>query len=360
MPSADHGQQQRRGGTAAPAMFRLTLPARDSALSQVILVGFICFCCPGIYNAIVAMAGGIGDPSVNNAANAWLYSCFAVSSLVAPAVCNRLGPQKTLFLGTLGYLAFVVALYLFSRGSAGGGAVIAAAAANGVSAALLWTAQGQLCMAYPTKELKGTYFALFWVIFNVGGVVGGGITFATNYESDGATASGTTFLVFMAIMVLGSCLTLFVLPPGQVKRSDGTGIVITPHGDTGEELRAMAKIFKDKGMLKLIPMFLYSNWFLGYHFGVYNAGLFNARTQGLTTAFYWGAEMAGAFAIGRFLDGREYGTARKRQVCFVSAGPDRRFGLYWEFYDLPPPRRIEAMKAARRDNLYSYAPDWQE
>jgi hypothetical protein len=38
--------------------------------------------CPGIYNAITAMAGGIGDPQVNNKANAWLYFTFSVRMLV--------------------------------------------------------------------------------------------------------------------------------------------------------------------------------------------------------------------------------------------------------------------------------------
>ena len=40
------------------------LPKRNSALAQVILIGAICFCCPGIYNAVIAMAGGIDDPEV--------------------------------------------------------------------------------------------------------------------------------------------------------------------------------------------------------------------------------------------------------------------------------------------------------
>jgi len=97
-----------------PALPRLE---RRSALAQVVLIGFICFCCPGIYNAVTAMAGGIDDAEVNNAANAWLYSCFASFSLVAPAVCNQLGPRLTLFVGTLGYAVFVAALLLFREGA---------------------------------------------------------------------------------------------------------------------------------------------------------------------------------------------------------------------------------------------------
>ncbi|MFK7961063.1 MAG: type II secretion system protein [Phycisphaerales bacterium] len=52
----------------------------------------------------------------------------------------------------------------------------------------------------------------------------------------------------------------------------------------------------------------------------------------------------------------EFGSARGRQVCFVSAGPDRRFGVWTEFPGMPGPERRRAMAEARRDNLYSHPP----
>ena len=55
---------------------------------------------------------------------------------------------------------------------------------------------------------------------------------------------------------------------------------------------------------------MYSNWFLGYQFGVFNAGMHNSRTQGWNTAWYWGAEMMGAVAIGRFLDDKSWGSVQ--------------------------------------------------
>jgi type II secretory pathway pseudopilin PulG len=50
---------------------------------------------------------------------------------------------------------------------------------------------------------------------------------------------------------------------------------------------------------------------------------------------------------------KDYGVAPNRQVVFVSAGPDRRFGLPEEFLDLGIGERTAAIEAARRDNLYS-------
>ena len=104
----------------------------------------------------------------NNAANAVLYATFAIFSMLAPAVCGQIGVRRTLFAGTLGYTAFVVSLLGFREGWFGGGVVVAAAGCNGISAALLWTAQGQLCLAYPTRDTKGTAAStsksLFWNI----------------------------------------------------------------------------------------------------------------------------------------------------------------------------------------------------
>lgn len=82
-----------------------------SALSQVLLLGAICFCVPGMWNSITSMAGGIEDQAVVSTATAWLYGCFAVTSILAPVANNKLGSRATLFLGTLGYLIYVVSLW---------------------------------------------------------------------------------------------------------------------------------------------------------------------------------------------------------------------------------------------------------
>ena len=68
-----------------------------------------------------------------------------------------------------------------------GAFVVAAGAILGVCAALLWTAQGSLMMAYPTEAQKGMYISIFWAILNLGGVVGSAVAFGQNFHS---TVSG--------------------------------------------------------------------------------------------------------------------------------------------------------------------------
>ncbi len=55
---------------------------------------------------------------------------------------------------------------------------------------------------------------------------------------------------------------------------------------------------------------------------------------------------------------RRYGIAPNRRVDFVSAGPDRRFGLDEEVQHLPVDQWPEANRTARADNIYSVDVDF--
>ncbi|KAG1733025.1 uncharacterized protein EDB91DRAFT_650783 [Suillus paluster] len=108
------------------------------------------------------------------------YLCFLSSS-----VHNVLGPRLYLFLGTCGY-----PLHRLTRLNSttnihpdASHFAVTAGTISGVCAALLWTAQGSLMMAYPTEAQKGTFIGYFWVIFNLGGVVGSVEAFGLNFYS---------------------------------------------------------------------------------------------------------------------------------------------------------------------------------
>ena len=64
-----------------------------------------------------------------------------------------------------------------------GAFVVTAGAILGICAAMLWTAQGSLMMAYPTEAQKGMFIGIFWAIFNLGGVVGSAVAFGQNFNS---------------------------------------------------------------------------------------------------------------------------------------------------------------------------------
>jgi hypothetical protein len=80
-------------------------------LAQVILVGFVCFLCPGMFNALGGLGGGGQvDPTVADNANVALYSTFASVSFFAGTVNNYLGTPRTLSLGGVGYALYTASL----------------------------------------------------------------------------------------------------------------------------------------------------------------------------------------------------------------------------------------------------------
>jgi MFS family permease len=139
---------------------------------QLYLVSFVCFLCPGMFNAVSGLGGGgqVNTHDVNNA-NTALYSTFAVVGFFAGSIANRIGLRLTLSLGGFGYFLYVAALlsYNINQNAA---FLIFAGALLGVCAGLLWCAQGAVMLSYPHEHEKGKYIAIFWVIFNLGGVIG--------------------------------------------------------------------------------------------------------------------------------------------------------------------------------------------
>ncbi|KAF0701497.1 hypothetical protein As57867_004234, partial [Aphanomyces stellatus] len=199
-----------------------------SALSQVLIVAFVCFTCPGLYNAISSIAAGVDDETINYNATAVLYACFALFGLFAGGIVNVLGPKYTLFIGTWGYVIYATSLLIMGNNFDETAKAYSSGATNffyagnallGIGAGLLWTAQGQICMSYPTTETKGAYFSYFWIIFNLGACLGGFLTFGTNYKTTGNTASNATFILFLVLMSCGALLSLTLAKPENVVRN---------------------------------------------------------------------------------------------------------------------------------------------
>lgn len=148
------------------------LPHYASPPFQLGLVAVVCFLCPGMFNAVNGLggAGQLNATTANNA-NTAVYSTFSVVGFFAGTFANRLGIKLTLSLGGFGYFIYISS-YLCYNHTANEGFVIFAGAFLGVCAGLLWTAQGAIMMSYPSEGSKGRYISWFWMIFNLGAVIG--------------------------------------------------------------------------------------------------------------------------------------------------------------------------------------------
>ena len=151
----------------------ITIPCYASPPFQLTLVAFVCFMCPGMFNALSGLGGGgqFDASTADNAAVA-LYSTFSVLGFFAGSIANRLGIKLTLSLGGLGYVLYVASFLSYNHNQ-NEGFVVFAGAVLGVCAGMLWAAQGAIMMSYPPEQSKGRYISWFWMIFNLGAVIGG-------------------------------------------------------------------------------------------------------------------------------------------------------------------------------------------
>jgi MFS family permease len=285
--------------------------------TQVCLVGFVCFMCPGMFNALTGLgAGGQVDATSSANANTALYSTFAFSAFFSGSVHNVLGPRLCLLIGTWGYSLYIASYLATNIHPGAGDFVVVAGAVLGVCAALVWTAQGSLMMAYPTEAQKGTFIGYFWAIFNIGGVVGSAVAFGSNYNSTANKVGNGTYIVFLVLTLTGVVLPLFLADPYKMIRTDGTRVTPIRHPSWKTEFVSLFVALRtDPWIVLLFPMFFASNYFYTWQFNDYNGALFNIRTRGLNNFVYWTAQIFGSFFIGHFvLDLRRF---RRRVRAFL-------------------------------------------
>ncbi|OJA17344.1 hypothetical protein AZE42_09602 [Rhizopogon vesiculosus] len=285
--------------------------------TQVCLVGFVCFMCPGMFNALTGLGGGGQINATSSAnANAALYATFAFFAFFSGSVHNVVGPKVCLMLGTWGYSLYIASYLATNINPHTGDFVVVSGAILGVCAALVWTAQGSLMMAYPTEAEKGTYIGYFWGIFNLGGVVGSTVAFASNYNSTANGVSNGTYIVFLVLSFTGVILPLFLADPYKMIRTDGTRVTPIRHPSWKTEFISLFVALRtDPWIVLLFPMFFSSNYFYTWQFNDYNGALFNIRTRGLNNFVYWTAQIFGSFFIGHYiLDSRRL---RRRARAFL-------------------------------------------
>ncbi|KAJ1857137.1 hypothetical protein LPJ73_002089 [Coemansia sp. RSA 2703] len=288
-----------------------------SALTQVIIVGFVCFLCPGMFNAVNGLGGGGQlDPTAGNNANTALYSTFVVFGVLGGAIVNLCGVRWTIFGSGFTY-ALYSASYIYLNHKADGSFTIAAGALLGVGAGILWAAQGMIMVSYPREEEKGKYIAIFWTIFNLGGMLGGILPFAINYHSTSGSNSDGVYIAFVVLECLGSVMGLALAPPSKVTRSDGSSVVLVKYTNIGKETVGILKLFINPLMLALLPMCFTSNFFYSYQFDNINGALFNIRTRGFNNMFYWGFQMVGAYLISLLLDTQRFARKTRGFIAFI-------------------------------------------
>ncbi|KAG1822471.1 MFS general substrate transporter [Suillus subaureus] len=277
-------------------------------ITQVSMLGFVCFMCPGMFNAVTGLGGG-GQVSTTDSSNsnAAVYATLAFFGFFAGSVNNVLGPRRTLMLGTWGYSLYIASFLAVNIHPGAGNFVVAAGAILGACAAFLWTAQGSLMMSYPTEAQKGMFISIFWAIFNLGGVVGSAVAFGNNFKST---------IGFLILTLIGVFLPLLMADPDKMIRTDGTRVNEVRHPSWKTEFFSLFIALKtDPWIILLFPMFIASNYFYTWQFNDYNGGLFTIRARGLNNFMYWTSQIFGSIFIGYFILDQKKVRRRVRAFC---------------------------------------------
>jgi MFS family permease len=276
---------------------------------QIILVSFISFCNPGMYNALTGMGGsGQVDSTVSANANVATHACTAGAALfVVGTFYKYMGPRISLLVGGWTYALYAGALLNSDRVSNGGSFVIASGALLGLGAAFFWVAQGTIMVTYTNEETRGRAIGIFWVIFNLGATIGSLASFGLNYHSKSGTVTDSTYIAYIVIMLFGwACSSLVCSTEDLSEKYKGVRIAENSTHFNWTTLRPTIfqtfRIILDWRNICLYPMFFNANVFYSYQQNDVNGLNFNIRTRSLNSALYWVAQMTGGLLMGFLLD----------------------------------------------------------
>ncbi|KAF4507079.1 hypothetical protein G6O67_005754 [Ophiocordyceps sinensis] len=323
---------------------------------QLFMVSIVCFLCPGMYNSLTGLGGGGQvNTAVQDHANIALYSTFAVVGFFAGTFANRLGLRLTLSIGGLGYCIYSASFLSYSH-TQNVGFVIFSGALLGVCAALLWTAQGAIMMSYPPENSKGRYISWFWIIFNLGAVIGSLIPLAQNVNKRAGPVTDGTYIAFIILMFGGACISLMLCNANVVLREDNTKVILMKNPSWSSEFRGLWNtLFQEPWILLLFPMFFASNFFYTYQNNVMNAAHFNTRTRALNNLLYWLAQIFGAVLMGYCLDIHTIRRSVRAKITFgfLTSLTFIIWGAGWHWEKQQAPR--EVAEAPGYDHV-----DWTE
>ncbi|KAH8892193.1 MFS general substrate transporter [Thozetella sp. PMI_491] len=298
-----------------------TLPSQPvkwyrSTMFAAFMVACTAFTCPGIFGALNEMgAGGGASPQISNAANAIVFGVIAIGSLFVGAICNRITPKWTLFIGTLGYVPYAAGLYVVDQfGSTG--LLLFGAVCIGISGCFLWVSSGAIFLGYTEEHRKGTAASIKFAMQNLGASIGGIISLALNVESNyRGSVTKETYIVLMTIMGLGFPFALALPPIEKVQRTDGRKVALTKSPSLAQEFALLGKLLRNPTVLAITPLMLYAQWFLSYQWQ-FNFAYFTVRSRALLSALFYLTGLFGALIFGQVLDWQRFSRRTRAKIGF--------------------------------------------
>ena len=253
---------------------------------QACMLGSVLFLTVGTYN-VITFLGGAGQQTAWLAdwANIVLYIVFSVFCFVAPATLNWLGLPVTLFIGGFGYAAYAASLWCFNH-THNTGFVLFAGGWCGLSAAMLWTAEGTAITAYASEDKKGLYVSIMWSIFQSGVVIGAAIPVGQNWDAgtnNSSTVNDGTYIGLLILILFGTCVGLVLRPWQKMVREDGSAVTVKAANTSFvQELQNSWLVVKRNPWIILFwPWCWAINYYNIYQSNDFNGVVFTVRARAL-------------------------------------------------------------------------------
>ncbi|KAJ7630495.1 major facilitator superfamily domain-containing protein [Roridomyces roridus] len=287
-----------------------------STIFQILVVGGVFFCAPGMYNALSSLgAGGLATPWYANATAAAGYVFMAVLCVTGGIIVSKIGVNAALLISSTGDIIYAGSLYLNSKNGTQWflmlGSII-----SGCTDGLMYSVEGPIITSYPEPDRRGRMLGLWVFMRNAAPVIGGAIIFGLNHSTDSSGGvSLKTYLVIIGIMCAGPFIALLLSHPEKVQRKDGVKIVFRKTGWT-QTLTEWWNIVSSRDILLLCPLF-FTSWFYGSYVGTLQTQYMNVRTRSLCALVIPFGDIAGGFMIGYFLDMKRLTIKQRARWSFV-------------------------------------------
>lgn len=214
------------------------------------------------YNALQNLITSLFPPGLGNQSLGILYGSVAVTVFLGPPMVEALGTRLTMFIGALGYVAYMASLIHFIPA-----VVLVMSTVIGFGAAVLWVAAGEFIKDNCTSETRGFANGLFWTVFQTNNIAG---NLGTYLVLSHLNSTSTLYVLFTAVGALGTALILFLRPSAyataavenhwlQPSRSDkaggGASSVASVLRKAGSSALAAMRIVFTRESLLLAPLY---------------------------------------------------------------------------------------------------------
>lgn len=156
---------------------------------------------------------------------------------------------------------------------------------------------------YVSEDQKGRAIAVFWIIFNLGGMIGSLVSLGLNFNSSTGTVNNGTYIAMMVIMLFGWVIGVFICPPRRIRldQLQEAEEEVVQHSIPKKTRIIVHTLFQWR-VLCVLPLFFCANVFYSYQQNYVNGETFNIRSRSLNSALYWMAQMFGGLLMGALLD----------------------------------------------------------